>query len=103
MTATAFASRITDAAGVEREARYVLLTRDGATTNVGAEVLATLRQGAWAATGTYTHVRSREDGGDGRRDVPLTPRHSAGLVGMWEDEDWAASASRCAPDGSAWR
>jgi iron complex outermembrane receptor protein len=25
---------------------------------------------------------------DGRRhDVPLTPRHSAGVVGMWEEED----------------
>jgi iron complex outermembrane receptor protein len=33
-------------------------------------------------------VRSREDGDDGRQDVALTPRHSAGFVGMWEDEDW---------------
>ena len=25
--------------------------------------------------------------GGGRRTVPLTPKHTAGLVGMWEDED----------------
>jgi outer membrane receptor for ferrienterochelin and colicins len=88
MTATAFASRITDAVGVERDTRYVLSNRDGATTNVGAEALATMRHGSWVGTGTYTYVRSREDGGSGRQDVPLTPRHSAGLVGMWEEEEW---------------
>ena len=31
-------------------------------------------------------MRSRERDAAGR-DVPLTPRHSAGLVGMWERED----------------
>jgi outer membrane receptor for ferrienterochelin and colicins len=39
-------------------------------------------------TGSYTYVRSTEarpDGG-GRRDVPLTPRHTAGLVSVWEQE-----------------
>ena len=35
-------------------------------------------------TATYTYVHAREivDGVD--EDVPLTPRHSAGIVGMWE-------------------
>lgn len=89
VTATAFASRITGAVGVERDTRYVLSNRAGATTNVGGEALATMRRGSWVATGTYTYVRSREDdGGGGRQDVALTPRHSAGLVGMWEEEDW---------------
>lgn len=88
VTLTAFASRVTDPVGVEREARYVLFNRNGATTNLGAELLATVRRGAWTATGTYTYVRSREDGESGRQDVPLTPRHSAGLVGMWEAEGW---------------
>jgi outer membrane receptor for ferrienterochelin and colicins len=37
--------------------------------------------------GTYTFVRSREGIGAERGDVPLTPRHSAGLVGMWETEE----------------
>ncbi|MGE3841225.1 MAG: TonB-dependent receptor [Vicinamibacterales bacterium] len=88
VTATGFASRITDAVGVERDTRYLLFNRDGHTTNVGAEALTTMRQGPWVATATYTYVRSREDGLSSRQDVPLTPRHSAGLVGMWEDEDW---------------
>ena len=88
LTATAFGSRITDSVAVDRDTRYVLFNRDGATTNTGAELLATARRGPWVATSTYTHVRSREDGDNGRQDVALTPRHSAGLVGMWEEEAW---------------
>lgn len=91
VTATVFGSRIADPAVVERDTRYALLNRTNATTNIGVELLSTVRSGLWAATGTYTYVRSREDGEDGdgdRQDVALTPRHSAGLVGMWEEEDW---------------
>jgi iron complex outermembrane receptor protein len=87
VTATAFRSRIADPIVVERDTAFVLGNRPGATTNAGAELLATTRGGPWAVTGTYTYVRSREDRGPARQDVPLTPRHSAGLVGMWEDED----------------
>jgi outer membrane receptor for ferrienterochelin and colicins len=86
VTATVFRSRIAKSAAVDRDTRYVLFNRSGATTNVGAELLATARRGPWVATSTYTYVRSREDGGVGRQDVALTPRHSAGLVGMWEAE-----------------
>ena len=50
------------------------------------EVLATLRGGPFAATSTYTYVRSREGTSRGTRDSELTPRHSAGVVGMWEPE-----------------
>jgi iron complex outermembrane receptor protein len=88
LTATAFGSRIEDPAAVDRDTRYVLFNRVGATTNGGAELLAIVRRGPWVATSTYAYVRSREDGADGRQDVALTPRHSAGLVGMWEDEAW---------------
>jgi len=88
VTATAFGSRIADAVAVERDTRYVLFSRQGAVTNVGAELLATLRRGPWVGTATYTYVRAREDTDNGRQDVALTPRHSAGLVGMWEDEAW---------------
>ena len=87
LTATAFGSRTTDPIAVDRDTRYVLFNRDEATTNVGAELLAVVRRGAWVATSTYTYVRSREEGDNGRQDVALTPRHSAGLVGMWEEED----------------
>lgn len=88
LTTTAFASRIANPAAVERDARYVLFNRKGDTTTAGAELLVTARSGPWAATSTYTYVRSREDGDGGRRDVALTPRHGAGLVGMWEEESW---------------
>lgn len=88
VTATAFGSRITYPVAVDRDSRYVLFHRTGATTNVGAELLATVRRGPWVGTGTYTYVRSREDGDDGRQDVALTPRHSAGFVGIWEEEEW---------------
>ncbi len=88
VTATAFGSHIADAVAVERDTRYVLFSRQGAVTNVGAELLATLRRGPWVGTATYTYVRAREDADNGRQDVALTPRHSAGLVGMWEDEPY---------------
>jgi outer membrane receptor for ferrienterochelin and colicins len=88
LTATAFGSRITDPVAVDRDTRYLLFNRDEATTNVGAELLATARRGPWVGTGTYTFVRSREEADSGRQDVALTPRHSAGFVGMWEEEDW---------------
>ena len=39
-------------------------------------------------TSTYSYVYSREDGDSVRQDVALTPRHSAGFVGMWEEEEW---------------
>ncbi len=87
LTATAFGSRVADPVAVARDTRYAIFNR-AETTNAGAELLATARRGPWVATTTYTYVRSREDGGDGTEDVALTPRHSAGFVGMWEEEDW---------------
>jgi iron complex outermembrane receptor protein len=85
-TATLFASRIIDPIGVDRDEEYVLFNRGEATTNSGVELLAILRREAFMATSSYTYVRSREESRDGRQDAPLTPRHSAGLVGMWEQE-----------------
>ena len=87
LTATAFFSRITDPVAVDRGQEYVLANRDSASTNAGVELLATLRRGPFAVTSTYTYVRSREATREGRLDAALTPRHSAGLVGMWEAED----------------
>jgi outer membrane receptor protein involved in Fe transport len=56
------------------------------TVNTGLELLGTLRRPPFAVTATYTYVRARE-GDASRTEVPLTPRHSAGLVGVWERED----------------
>ena len=41
----------------------------------------------FSVTATYTYVRARETLDAIELDVPLTPRHSAGIVGMWEMED----------------
>jgi iron complex outermembrane receptor protein len=86
-TATVFASRIADPIHVERAPSYVLRNLTEATTNLGVELLGTLRAEPFAATVTYTYVRARETVEAIERDVPQTPRHSAGIVGMWERED----------------
>ena len=86
-TATVFASRIADAIHVERSPSFVLRNLPVATTNVGLELLATLRRAPFALTTTYTYVRARETVRGAVEDVPQTPRHSAGVVGMWEAED----------------
>jgi outer membrane receptor for ferrienterochelin and colicins len=87
VTATMFGSRIADPVGVERGGRYELATRGAATTNLGLELLGTARRGPAAVTASYTYVRAREGDRGHRREVPLTPGHSAGAVGMWEVED----------------
>jgi iron complex outermembrane receptor protein len=86
-TATLFTSRVNDPMHVERSPSYVLSTLPDPTTNVGLELLGTLRRAPVSVTATYTYVRARETVDAVQQDVPLTPRHSAGIVGMWEKED----------------
>jgi len=86
VTATLFGSRVSKPVLVEREKEYALFNAADPSANLGGEVLATWRAADFVGTGTYTYVRSRETGLDGRQDAPLTPRHSAGLVAMWEVE-----------------
>ena len=86
VTGTLFASRIADPVDVDRDA-YVIGNLGEATTNAGAELLLTFRRAPFALTGTYTYVRSRKTEHTRRVDVPLTPRHSAGVVAMAESED----------------
>lgn len=86
ITATVFGSRISDPIQVERST-YTLSNQSTAATNAGVELLATWRRGPYVATSTYTYVRARDGEAANRQDTSLTPRHSAGLVGMWESED----------------
>ena len=86
-TATVFASRISHPTHVERSPTYVLSSLEEPTTNGGLELLGTYRREPFALTATYTYVRARETVDAFAADVPLTPRHSAGIVGMWEKED----------------
>lgn len=86
-TATLFASRISDPVHVDRSPSYVLRNLAEPTTNAGLELLGTFRQEPFALTATYTYVQARETFDGIHEDVPQTPRHSAGVVGMWEKED----------------
>ena len=53
-TATVFASRINDPLHVERSPSYVLSTLPDPTTNVGLELLGTLRKAPFSVTATHT-------------------------------------------------
>jgi len=87
LTATLFHYHVGDPVVVERDT-YTLINLRDATVTQGMEAVATLRRDAFNVTGTYTYVHSREGVGPDRGEIPLTPRHSAGLVGMWERQDW---------------
>ena len=85
ITGTVFRSEVRDPAVVDR-ASYTLSTLAEPTFNRGVEAVMTLRRLAFSLTGTYAYVNSSEGVGADRGDIPLTPRHSAGLVGMFERE-----------------
>ena len=87
VTATLFRSRIKDPLGVDRSQGLVLRTLERPTTNKGAELLGTFRHAPFAVTASYTFVDARQLDGADYADVALTPRHSAGVVAMWERED----------------
>lgn len=91
LNVSAFASEI-DHAVVVRRAGDGMLAMENSPDPVrtwGTEMLARFSQGPIRLTASHAYLRSRESdpNGSGRREVPLTPRHSVGLVGAWED-DW---------------
>lgn len=86
---TLFASDIRNAVQLqtlEDEGRVRLLNADGVTRTRGAEVLLRYRWDELTLTGSYVYVDATEPNpeGPGRREIPLTPRHTAGMVAMWE-------------------
>ncbi len=84
----AFASQVAHPIFVNRQTHYALVNLTQPSSNRGLEFLGTWRKAPIAVTASYTFVQSREtEPGKGRADVPLTPRHSLGVVGMWEKED----------------
>ncbi|MBI3207390.1 MAG: TonB-dependent receptor [Candidatus Solibacter usitatus] len=85
-TVTVFRSSIRNPVSVERGTRYELANLPRPTDNAGVEMLATLRKAPFAATASYTYVQALESVSGVRRDVPLTPRHTFGITGMWEKE-----------------
>jgi iron complex outermembrane receptor protein len=96
VTGTLFASNVRDPVHVNRGDAYEIVNLPQQTTNRGAELLGTWRKAPFAATASYTYVRSREQERTGRRaDIPLTPRHSLGIVGMWEQEEKGRLGVEC--------
>jgi iron complex outermembrane receptor protein len=86
-TVTLFTSRIRSPLDVEHSTSGIVMANaDDATLNRGVELLGTVRRAPFALTATYAYVRTREGDEEEQRDLPLTPRHSAGIVGMWERE-----------------
>ena len=86
-TATLFLSKIYEAIEVERTSGLMLRNLASPTTNAGAELLITWRRPPFSATATYAYVHAVEHPDRIPVDIPLTPRHSAGLVGTWERSD----------------
>jgi iron complex outermembrane receptor protein len=92
---TLFASDIEDAVRLEAvsppggPARVRLANAAGVTRTRGLELLTRYRWNDFTVTGSYVHVDATEPdlSGRGRRVIPLTPRHTAGLVAMWEQHD----------------
>jgi iron complex outermembrane receptor protein len=68
--------------------RVQLINIDRPTRIRGSELLLRYRRDGVTVTGSYVYVDASEAvPGGGRQTVPLTPRHSAGLVAMWEEHD----------------
>lgn len=86
--ATLFASNIGHAARLRDVApnRVRLVNLDGSTRIRGSELLLRYKWNALTLTGSYVFVDANEpdETTTGRRRVPLTPRHTGGLVAMWE-------------------
>jgi iron complex outermembrane receptor protein len=90
LNATLFGSRIGDALVVTPAAggRLALSNSSGPVRAWGTELLARYELEPVHLSATYVHTRSTEPdpSGSGRREVPLTPRHTFGLVGALEAE-----------------
>lgn len=100
VTGTLFASNIDHPVYVARGAVYAIYNLSGPTRNRGLELLATWRKSPFSATASYTYVRASELEPEGRAEVPLTPRQSLGVVGMWEKEGVTRVGLECYYTGS---
>ncbi|NDY96773.1 TonB-dependent receptor [Wenzhouxiangella sp. C33] len=88
---TFFGSDIENAVRLEAVGpdRVRLINQQGTARTRGIEALASWKMKPWKVMTSYLFLDTEEPGavGESRREVPLTPRHSAGVVAMWEDHD----------------
>lgn len=86
-----FGSTIEDPLQTLRNGDGTLTVRnapEGSVNTWGTEVFAAFRRGPWRLIGSHAYLRSTEPDpqSEERREVPLTPRHSVGIVGAFEEE-----------------
>lgn len=91
LNASLFAARAENALRLETLPsgdRVRLFNIDGITRTYGLELLARQRWNDVSVTGSYVYVNANEpaDIGEGRQRVARTPRHTGGIVAMWERE-----------------
>jgi len=96
ITGTLFASNVDHPVFVDRTGAYRMVNLEAPRKNRGAEFLASWRKAPFTATASYSYVRASQlEPGGLRQDVPLTPRHNLGIVGMWEKEGTARVGVEC--------
>jgi iron complex outermembrane receptor protein len=90
VNATLFGSRVEEALVVTADGtgNLELANANEPVRTWGTELLARYHSGPMHFTGTHVYTRSTEADpvGSERREVPLTPRHTVGVVGAWESE-----------------
>jgi outer membrane receptor for ferrienterochelin and colicins len=93
LNATLFGSEVRDPLMLRRpgDGSVELFNAAAPARTWGADLLARFHEEPLHLTATYTHTRATEQDPEraGRRVVPLTPRHAAGMVGMWEADGLA--------------
>jgi iron complex outermembrane receptor protein len=91
VVATVYGSRVLDP--IERTTpgpeAVEIVNAGGPVRTWGTELLARYRVEGFLVLGTHEYTRSTEvdPEGSGRREVPLTPRHSTSLNAIWEQEN----------------
>jgi iron complex outermembrane receptor protein len=85
---SAFTSEIRDPLETVRNGDGTLTVQnaDGPVRTWGTEVFAAFHKAGWHIVGSHTFLRSTESDpeSEGRREVPLTPRHAVGVVAAYE-------------------
>lgn len=85
---TGFAARVRDPLTLQVDNGGLhLRNADGAIRTRGIEVLGRFSRGPFALTMSHVELDATEAPDGARVRIPLQPRRSSGLVGMWEEED----------------